>query len=186
MPLLRDEYVKEEKIDGVIYNMTPSPSYQHGIVNSNIHTIIKHGLRGSLCLTFMENLDYRYHAEKNDDYVIPDVMIICDRKHLKGGSYSGAPKFVVETLSPATALRDMTVKKDIYQNAGVEEYWIVSPKERAVQIYYLEDGVYDLKYSYILQDDPDQEPYNADTVVTLKGFPNISMTLGEMFENVEG
>ena len=112
-------------------------------------------------------------------------MIICDRKHLKGGSYSGAPKFVVETLSPATALRDMTVKKDIYQNAGVEEYWIVSPKERAVQIYYLEDGVYDLKYSYILQDDPDQEPYNADTVVTLKGFPNISMTLGEMFENVE-
>lgn len=44
--------------------------------------LYKAGLKGSLCLTFMENLDYRYHAEENDDYVIPDVMVICNRKHL--------------------------------------------------------------------------------------------------------
>ena len=95
------------------------------------------------------------------------------------------PDFIVETLSPATALRDKTVKKDLYQNAGVEEYWIISPRERAVEIYYLENGKYDLKYSYILQDDSEEEHYNADTVVTLKDFPKISMTLAEMFENVE-
>ena len=47
------------------------------------------------------------------------------------------------------------MKKEIYQAAGVEEYWIISAKERAVEIYYLEDGKYDLKYSYILQDDPE-------------------------------
>ena len=94
--------------------------------------------------------------------MIPDVMIICDRKHLKGGSYTGTPRFIVETLSPATALRDKTVKKDLYQNAGVEEYWIISPRERAVEIYYLENGKYDLKYSYILQDDSEEEHYNAD------------------------
>ena len=112
MPLLKDDYKKEEKINGVIYNMSPSAGYQHGIVNSNIHTIVKQGLRGTLCLTFMENLDYRYH-QGSDDYVIPDVMIICDRKYLKGSAYTGTPKFIVETLSPATALRDKTVKKDI-------------------------------------------------------------------------
>jgi len=49
-------------------------------------------------------------------------MIICDCKHLKGGSYTGVPKFIVETLSPATALRDKTIKKEIYQTAGVMEY----------------------------------------------------------------
>ena len=81
--------------------------------------------------------------------------------------------------------RDKTVKKDLYQNAGVEEYWIISPRERAVEIYYLENGKYDLKYSYILQDDSEEEHYNADTVVTLKDFPKISMTFAEMFENVE-
>ena len=144
MPLLEEEYRKEEKINGVIYDMSPSPNYQHGIVDGNIYRIISTGLQGTLCLAFMENLDYKYHAQENNDYVIPDVMIICDRKHLKGGSYTGTPRFIVETLSPATALRDKTVKKDLYQNAGVEEYWIISPRERAVEIYYLENGKYDL------------------------------------------
>ena len=31
MPLLEEEYRKEEKINGVIYDMSPSPNYQHGI-----------------------------------------------------------------------------------------------------------------------------------------------------------
>ena len=112
-------------------------------------------------------------------------MIICDRKHLKGGSYTGTPRFIVETLSPATALKDKTIKKEIYQNEGVEEYWIISPRERGIEIYYLEDGVYKLMDSFILQDDETEEHYNSDTVITLRDFPNISMTLEEIFENVE-
>ena len=185
MQLLKEDYTKEEKINGVIYDMSPSPNYQHGLVNGNIYRIISGKLQGSICLAFMENLDYKYHPEVNDDYVIPDVMIVCDRKHLKGGSYLGVPKFIVETLSPATALRDKTDKKEIYQEAGVDEYWIISPRERAVEIYYLENEVYKLKYSYILQDDPEEAHYNADTVITLKEFPNISLTLAEIFENVD-
>lgn len=132
----------------------------------------------------MENLDYKYNKDESDDYVIPDIMIVCDRKHLKGGSYSGTPKFIVETLSPSTALRDRTDKKDIYEKAGVEEYWIISPKG-SVEIYYLEDGKYKLTYSYILQDDKESEHYNAETVISLKDFPHIKMTLKEIFEGVE-
>ncbi len=184
MALLKNEYIKQEKINGIIYDMSPSPNYRHGIVNNNINTIIKTKLKDSLCLVFMENLDYKYHPEENDDYVIPDIMIICDRKYLKGGSYSGTPKFIVETLSPSTALKDKTTKKDIYEKAGIEEYWIVTTYG-SVEIYYLKDGKYELTYSYILQDDKEDEHYNADTVITLKDFPNIRMTLAEIFENVE-
>ena len=179
-----ENYIKQEKIDGKIYNMPPSADYRHSIVNGNIYGKLREGLKGSLCLTFMENLDYRYHAEENDDYVIPDVMVVCDRKHLKGSAYTGVSRFIVETLSPATALNDKTIKKDIYQNAGVSEYWIVSPKERTVEIYYLEDAVYVLKNLYILQDDA-EEDYNADTIITVRDFPHITMTLPEVFENVE-
>ena len=101
--LAEEEERKEEKIDGVIYDMSPSANYIHGMVNSNIHTKVKAGLRDSLCLSFMENLDFKYQPEESDNYVIPDVMVICDRKRLRGGSYSGVPKFIVETLSPSTA-----------------------------------------------------------------------------------
>ena len=185
MALARDRYRKDEKIDGVIYDMSPSPDFRHGIVNNNINTIIKNGLKDSVCLVFMENLDYRYHPEENDDYVVPDIMVACDRKYLKGGSYSGVPAFIAETLSPSTALRDRTAKKEIYEKAGVSEYWILSPQGRSVEIYHLENGRYVLRYSYILQDDPDENDYNAQTVIALRRFPHIEMRLCEIFEGVE-
>ena len=184
MGLAEEEGRKEEKIDGVIYDMSPSANYIHGMVNSNIHTKVKAGLRDSLCLSFMENLDFKYQPEESDNYVIPDVMVICDRKRLRGGSYSGVPKFIVETLSPSTAMRDMSVKKEIYEKAGVSEYWIVS-QQGSVEIYYLEQGSYKLTESYILQDDEEEEEYNAEQVISLREFPNITMTLAEIFENVD-
>ena len=100
MALLAGEYRKTEKIDGTIYDMSPSPNYLHGVVNNNINTIIKAGLKDSLCLVFIENLDLKYQPEKSDDYVIPDIMIVCDRNKIKGGCYTGVPKFVAETLKP--------------------------------------------------------------------------------------
>lgn len=183
--LLKEEHRKQEKMNGVIYDMSPSPNYRHGIINNNINAIIKFGLKDSLCLVFMENLDFKYHPEENNDYVVPDIMIICDRKYLKGSSYSGVPKFIVETLSPSTALKDKTEKKDAYERAGVEEYWIVSPQGRSVEIYYLEDSKYVLTYNYILQDDMEEEYYNAETEISLKGFPHIKMKLKEIFEGVD-
>ena len=184
MGMAEFERRKDEKINGVIYDMSPSPGYQHGIINSNIHRIIGTGLKGSICLVFMENLDFKYHPDINDDYLCPDIMIICDRKHLKGGSYSGVPRFIVETLSHSTAKRDKTEKKDIYEKAGVEEYWIVSP-QGSVEIYYLKDGKYVLEQNYMLQDDKEDDEYNAEIEITLRAFPHIKMTLGEIFENVK-
>lgn len=178
------EHWRDEKIDGVIYDMSPSPSFRHGIINNNINTVIKAGLKGSLCLVFMENLDFKYHPDVNDDYLCPDIMIVCDRKYLKGGSYSGVPRFVAETLSHSTAKRDKTEKKDIYEQAGVEEYWIVSP-QRSVEIYYLQNGKYVLEQNYMLQDDKEDEEYNGDTEISLRAFPHIKMTLGEIFEGLD-
>ncbi len=183
MGLAEFERKKDEKIGGVIYNMTPSPSYKHGIINNNINRIIGNSLKNSLCLVFMENLDFKYQPDVNDDYLCPDIMVVCDRKYLKGGAYYGVPKFVAETLSHSTAKRDRAEKKDIYEKAGVEEYWIVSP-QGSVEIYYLEDGRYVLEQNYMLQGDAEDEDYNADTDISLKVFPHIKMTLGEIFEGV--
>ncbi len=183
MEMSQFERRKDEKINGVIYNMSPAPGYHHGIINGNIYSIVKSGIKNSLCLAFMENLDFKYHPDINDDYLCPDIMVICDRKHLKGSSYSGVPKFIVETLSPSTSKRDKTEKKDIYEQAGVEEYWIVSP-QGSVEIYYLENGRYILDQSYMLQNDKEDEHYNAETEIILKTFPHIKMTLGEIFESL--
>ncbi|HBI61565.1 MAG TPA: endonuclease [Lachnospiraceae bacterium] len=185
MGLAEFERKKDEKIDGVIYDMSPAPGFRHGIINGNLHRIIGNGLKNSLCLVFMENLDFKYHPDINDDYLCPDIMIVCDRKYLKGSFYSGVPKFIVETLSPSTAKRDRAEKKDIYEKDGVEEYWIVSPQGKSVEIYYLENGKYKLDQSYILQDDAEDEHYNAEQEICLKAFPHIKMMLSEIFDGVD-
>ena len=184
MGLAEFEWKRDEKINGVIYDMSPRPNYQHGVINGNIYRIIGNNLKNSMCLVFMENLDFHYHPDINDDYLCPDIMIVCDRKHLKGSFYNGVPRFIVETLSPSTAKRDKTEKKDIYETAGVEEYWIVSP-QGFVEIYYLENGKYVLNQSYLLQNDKEDEDYNAEQEICLKTFPHIKMTLGEIFEGLE-
>lgn len=183
MGLAESERKKNEKINGVIYDMSPSPGYGHFVVNGNMYRIIANGLVNSVCRVSMENFDFKYHPDMNDDYVCPDIMIMCDRKHLKGGAYSGIPKFIAETLSHSTAKKDRSEKKDIYEQAGVEEYWIVSP-QGSVEIYYLQNGKYILEQNYMLQDEEKDEDYNADIEITLKAFPHIKMTLGEIFEGV--
>lgn len=182
MPLTDCDFRKEEMIDGVIYDMSPSAGYQHSLINGNIYAKLRASTKGSLCLPFIENLDYHYDKDKN--YVIPDVIIVCDRKELKGDGYYGTPKFIAETLSPGTATRDRRTKMEIYERCGVFEYWIISPKEKGIERYYLEDGHYVLQEAYILETDEKSKHYNAKDEITLREFP-VNMLLEEIFEGLE-
>lgn len=185
MPLI-DDYKKEEKIQGIIYNMSPSAGFDHANVNSNIHAILHAQLKGSLCRVYMENADL-YMDESNEEYVIPDIMLVCDTREFKKNTrkYYGIPKFVVETLSPSTAQKDRTVKKDLYARKGIREYWIIDHRSKSVEIYYLENGSYQLVNTFMLQNDPEEEYYNAKEVITLREFPVIQIILEEIFDGVD-
>lgn len=182
MPLL-DNYRKQECINGIIYDMSPSADYRHGIVNLMLYKLISDKLKDSLCLVFAENLDWKYD-KKNDDYVIPDVMVICDRRKISKGQYLGTPKFIAETLSPSTALKDKTIKKDLYEKKGVEEYWILDIHSRSIEVYHLLNSTYKLVNNYILVDDPADTDYNADTEIVMLSFPDIKLTLSDIFKDI--
>ena len=128
MPLVDQEPIKTEKIDGVVFNMSPSPGFMHSQINGNIYHAIKTQIKNSVCLVTMENLDLYL---SDDEYLIPDIMLICDRQRIKNDKYKGVPRFVAETISPRTAFRDRTLKMEKYAKLGIDEYWIVSPKERS-------------------------------------------------------
>lgn len=182
MPLLKDDYNRTEKIDGVIYNMSPSGGFIHSQINGNLYHAIRQQLKQSICVVSVENLDLHL---SEDEYVIPDVMIMCDRRQIKKDKYRGVPKFIAETLSPATSLKDRTVKKEKYAQLGVDEYWIISPKECSVEVHYLEGSEYKLVASHILVQDTEDEHYNAELLLTLRALPTISIELQSIFENIE-
>jgi Uma2 family endonuclease len=54
-----------------------------------------------------------------------------------------APTLVVEILSPATARRDRTEKKRLYEENGVDEYWLLDPDTREAVVFHLIKGRYD-------------------------------------------
>jgi Uma2 family endonuclease len=42
---------------------------------------------------------------------------------------------VVEIISPSNIFTDRNIKKKIYQQIGVKEYWIVDPGNQTLEIY---------------------------------------------------
>ena len=76
-----------------------------------------------------------------DDYdgVIPDLVFATRERMtrtLAAGRFRAAPEIVIEILSPGTSniRRDRHVKLSLYNANGVEEYWIVDPENRSVEI----------------------------------------------------
>ena len=78
MALVQRDRVREEKINGVIFDMSPSPRYEHSLINGNLYAIIKAGLKDGICRVFMEIIDYVDNAD-SDDYLEPDIIICCDK-----------------------------------------------------------------------------------------------------------
>ena len=80
----------------------------------------------------------------HSDVVEPDLVVVLDEhaSRIRRERIEGAPDLVVEVLSPSTAYRDRGLKLDLYQKAGVGEYWIVDAERRVVQQYVLTDGVF--------------------------------------------
>jgi len=68
--------------------------------------------------------------------VQPDVLYVtADRRdRLSERGVEGAPTLVTEVLSPSTAYLDVTSKRRLYEEADVEEYWVIDPGERSVMV----------------------------------------------------
>jgi Uma2 family endonuclease len=49
---------------------------------------------------------------------------------------------VVEIVSPSNTAKEIFKKFTYYLDAGVREYWIIDPDNKAVQVHILKDGHY--------------------------------------------
>lgn len=80
----------------------------------------------------------------------PDVLFIqAGRLGIVGeDSVEGAPDLIMEVLSPSNWLYDRRDKKEVYEEVGVPEYWIVDPRMGTIEVHVLEDNVYRLVNEY--------------------------------------
>ena len=118
-----------ELIDGMFYDMA-APGYRHQSIAGEIYVQLKNFVRSrkGACLPFIAPADVQLDCD-DKTIVQPDVFVVCDRKRLGETRLLGAPDMCIEVLSPSTRARDMRLKRDKYEAAGVREYWLVDPEK---------------------------------------------------------
>lgn len=185
----REQELRYEYYNGVPVCMSPRPAVNHTIVADNITHIFRDYLDGKPCMAFSDGVDV--HLDDEDkDWVIPDAMIVCNQDIIKDDGIYGAPDLVVEVLSPSTAKHDRRTKLKIYEKHGVKEYWIVDTMNRSIEVHQLKDGVYDIYDLYSIYPDfmlkkmTDEEKAAMITEFSPAQFPDMSVSLHEVFDNL--
>ena len=166
--------VRYELIDGEAYMMS-SPILWHQDIVLEIAGQLRDFFKGKPCKPIIGPFDVRLFPkdDDSDDTVVqPDLMVICDMDKLSGEkACRGAPDFIIEVLSSSTRSRDLVVKRDKYEKAGVKEYWIVS--QDLIRQYVLADGKYS-EAVHIIGAEPIEVPSHLFEGLVLRFDPNLA------------
>jgi Uma2 family endonuclease len=133
---------KADLIDGVVCMASPDTPKADDLTNfihvlMDIYTAARElggKVRGS---RFAFRLT-RYRAPEPDvSYIRKERLRLTTRRWMKGG-----PDVAIEVVSRGSRKRDYVTKKELYEAAGVSEYWIIDPLKSRAEFHRLEKGKY--------------------------------------------
>jgi Uma2 family endonuclease len=171
-----------ELIKGKVLPMA-APISNHQEVVGNVFNLFKNELKIKPCKAFIAPFDVRLpkpmaHRKSDSDIetvVQPDVCVICDLSKIDRRGCLGAPDLVVEVVSKSTASRDFNEKKEVYQESGVREYWIVNFEYLLVQVFRLtETGLFEA----------DKRTYTNGDFIKSSVLPDFTVQVDVFFEGI--
>ena len=171
---------RRELIDGFIHFMS-APVRRHAHTLSELSFRLKLIIAKSKgnCRIYQAPFDVRLppldstEDDKIYNVIQPDICVVCDLSKLDDRGCLGAPDLIIEILSPTTLKRDWNYKFNLYENAGVREYWIVDPKAKMATVFLLQpDGDYDMGTIY-----------ESNQKVPVAIFEGLEIDLSEVFED---
>lgn len=138
-----DDGHRHEIIDGDHY-MNPAPNIYHQVIaqriNHQLYTQVE--LQG-LGRVFFAPIDVQLGPH---DIVQPDLLVVLEgNRIIKPSRIIGPPDHVIEILSPSSDGSDRSLKRTLYQRAGVKEYWIVDPAEASLTQLVLGESSYEVR-----------------------------------------
>src|SRR4051812_13472749 len=175
------DYLKfkfEERLElfkGRIMKMAAPNTRHQSILLKLSYTVYNH-LKDKTCSVFIAPFDVRLPVQnrKKDNEITtvvqPDLCVVCDASKIDERGCCGAPDIIIEILSPGNSKKELQQKFDLYEEAGIQEYWIVEPAERIVFIYILENGRYIGK-----------KPYSEGMLITTDILPGLEISVSDIF-----
>lgn len=133
-----------ELFKGKILKMSPAPSPTHQRIARKLSLNLGNFFNGKSCEMFFAPFDVRLPNKTGEIITVvqPDLCVICDRNKIDDKGCLGAPDLVIEILSPGNSKKEMNLKFNLYEEAGISEYWVVDSSEKFILIYSLENGEY--------------------------------------------
>ncbi|MFI5139256.1 MAG: Uma2 family endonuclease [Sphingobacteriales bacterium] len=167
-----------ELIKGEVFAMGPAPNRLHQGISLAMAVKLGNYLKGKPCKIYIAPFDVRLPRVSKEDAAIytvvqPDICVVCDLSKLDDRGCIGAPDIVVEILSPGNNKKELHNKYEVYQEAGVKEYWVIHPSERTFLKYTLDkEGLFQ----------PSKLLIGGD-ILTSTVLPGFTMDLSEIFED---
>lgn len=132
--LVPDDGMQLEVIDGELIR-TPSPTPRHqevlGHLACDLFDYVEAKDLGEVYMGPLDTILDEFNV------VRPDILFI-SKERLEAIAKEwilGPPDVVVEILARTTIDKDRQKKFDLYSRFGVQEYWIVDPEMKAIELY---------------------------------------------------
>lgn len=152
MTLAREKETKKTELFYPTSDGEPvAETYDHLYAILIILEVLRQYLKGRQA-TVLGNQFLYYQEDEPEKRIAPDVMVVFDvapggRDSYKIWEEGSIPKVVFEITSPSTKNEDKKRKKNLYQEIGIEEYWLFDPKGQWIKSqllgYRLKNGVYE-------------------------------------------
>ncbi len=162
-----------EILKGKIFKMSPAPAISHQGISFNLSGLFFMYFHNKPCKVFASPFDVvlKNKNGKEDTVVQPDLCVVCDPKKLADGKRcQGAPDLIIEILSPGNSKKEMLNKYELYEEAGVREYWVVRPDYKEITQFVLENN----KYRTL-------PPIVEGTIIHSAIFPELSLQTEDIF-----
>jgi len=147
-----DDDKRYELIEGELY-MVPAPGFYHQTISRDLGVVLWKFVRDN-------NLGTVLYAPfdvvlSETDVVQPDIIFVSKERMglMTEKNLRGAPDLAIEILSSSTKERDKLVKKRLYMEYGVKEFWIVDPDKKAIEIMVLRETGYETEGVYFVDDE---------------------------------
>jgi len=138
-----DDDRRYEVIEGKLIDISPAPSTWHqdwlGQLGTRIYNFNE---RRKLGRVYFTPVDVVFSEE---NCMQPDIIFVANENQgiIQFRAVFGAPDLAVELISPSTGRRDKGVKKRLYEQFGVKEFWLGDPVTRELEVFTLQEGKYE-------------------------------------------
>ncbi len=108
--------------------------------------------------------------------VQPDFSVFDDDEKLDENGGIDAPILVIEILSPLSNnyQNELFDKFNIYEKAGVKEYWVIAPQQKLIMIFTLKKGCF-----------VGLEPIKEDGIIQSVLFPDLKIKASELLIDLD-